>query len=198
MVNDYTVKVKFCNTCKLYRLPRASHCSICNNCVQRFDHHCPWVGQCIGLRNYRVFILFISTSTFLGIYVLSFSLINILSKGSKVRSKKEIKMLLSICFSCPQSKNHHNMVGPLQEEKPLRMLASIGFQNQVLDCEVTSVFIFLQQMVGFGQSVFSDARTSCCSVADLKSSEVEGEACQCKTEIYSGSEENVESLLLCR
>jgi len=66
---------RWCAFCKMLQPPRAKHCRDCDNCVLRNDHHCPFVNNCIGQRNYVYFcgflfsIVCLGISVFLGIYI---------------------------------------------------------------------------------------------------------------------------------
>ncbi|KAG6657799.1 probable protein S-acyltransferase 6 [Carya illinoinensis] len=72
-VNGVEMKLKYCRICKIYRPPRSCHCAICDNCVEKFDHHCPWIGQCIALRNYRFYLTFVASAMVLFAYLFAFS-----------------------------------------------------------------------------------------------------------------------------
>lgn len=51
--------VQICPDCQIVRTPRSRHCGCCNQCIERFDHHCPWINNCVGINNHRAFMCFL-------------------------------------------------------------------------------------------------------------------------------------------
>lgn len=95
IVNGVKIDRKWCYTCNLYRPSRGKHCALCNCCIDKFDHHCVWLSNCIAERNYRKFFFLISNSMIMSLFVLIS-----LSLGSGFEGWKPwVALLLSFSLS---------------------------------------------------------------------------------------------------
>ncbi|EER03875.1 zinc finger protein DHHC domain containing protein, putative [Perkinsus marinus ATCC 50983] len=88
-------RFRYCGTCQLYRdMTTTSHCRVCDNCVSGFDHHCIFLNNCIGCRNYPFFMVFVASVTILAAMVMTQFIIwaNIIDESGSYRMGIKIEM----------------------------------------------------------------------------------------------------------
>ncbi|XP_014641789.1 PREDICTED: palmitoyltransferase ZDHHC2 [Ceratotherium simum simum] len=61
--------IRYCDRCQLIKPDRCHHCSVCDKCILKMDHHCPWVNNCVGFSNYKFFLLFLAYSLLYCVFI---------------------------------------------------------------------------------------------------------------------------------
>ena len=80
-----TNKYQICRKCNILidKSLKIIHCDICNICCEFYDHHCPWIGKCIGKNNILSFKIFIFSNSIYILYNLILLFIFIFIKFNK-------------------------------------------------------------------------------------------------------------------
>jgi len=91
-------KATLCKRCQRSRPERAHHCQFCGFCVLRYDHHCPWINNCVGYRNHKFFLLLVFYACLSSSFALATSIPELLScacilMGIEDRSNLDTKNL---------------------------------------------------------------------------------------------------------
>ena len=101
-IKGHIVGLNYCYTCFHFRPPRTSHCAECDNCVEKFDHHCLWMGTCVGKRNYKYFYFLVTLVTFFCVitfissayYVVNYFKIYL----KKEKTKNNLEIIIYLCI----------------------------------------------------------------------------------------------------
>ncbi|KAH9852983.1 zf-DHHC-domain-containing protein [Lenzites betulinus] len=80
---------RYCHKDGFQKPMRAHHCRACGTCVLRYDHHCPWIGQCVGARNYKFFMIFVWWALWFCVWTFA-TLVGVIARATVVRPSFEI------------------------------------------------------------------------------------------------------------
>ena len=91
--NRSTPYKKYCRRCKAFKPTRAHHCSICQRCIVKMDHHCPWVNNCVGIGNTKLFLQFLLAIFLMSVYAIALLALKFVNCSISRKSK----------YYCPSS-----------------------------------------------------------------------------------------------
>ena len=86
----------------MLRPERCHHCIKCKRCVLRMDHHCNFLNICVGLKNYRPWMIFLfySNSLFFFIFITMLEGVKIILKTETLSGITLTALLIILILSC--------------------------------------------------------------------------------------------------
>ncbi|XP_024032828.1 protein S-acyltransferase 10 [Morus notabilis] len=94
-----SIRTFTCSYCNVEQPPRARHCHDCDRCVLQFDHHCVWLGTCVGQGNHCKFWWYIFEETALCLWIGFLYITYLKANIAKAWWKVAIVILLLIILS---------------------------------------------------------------------------------------------------
>ena len=92
-----------CPDCEVLRTERSKHCAICNRCVERYDHHCPWINNCVGINNHTPFLVFIVTLIMILMLIIISSIVMLANDCRPDKDPIDVRLncpLIEFCVGC--------------------------------------------------------------------------------------------------
>lgn len=113
--------VKYCYKCNILKgiskdfvTPgKSRHCEICQKCVEHYDHHCPYVLNCIGRKNSNIFLVFLVTTTLFLLLRFVFTLLASLHVICWTSSTSTSALFLSVYSSKGKCYYKYSLLGKL-------------------------------------------------------------------------------------
>ncbi|XP_045491301.1 palmitoyltransferase ZDHHC1-like [Colias croceus] len=79
-IHAHVIEDGRCHLCNIYTTDKKTkHCGLCNKCVYRFDHHCKWLNNCVGKRNYFAFLGCVCTALLISLFTSCLCVIDIVN-----------------------------------------------------------------------------------------------------------------------
>ncbi|OCT92014.1 hypothetical protein XELAEV_18015071mg [Xenopus laevis] len=133
--------IKYCRKCQFIKPDRCHHCTACDICILKVDHHCIFLNNCVGFSNYKFFLLFLLYVPLLLIFTSAVSLYcsilfwtdqlpNMDSKGSAI-ALFCMSTLFCIIFCYQYIYGHYSLV--LMNETLLELIEGIHCEYNPYD-----------------------------------------------------------------